>query len=179
MILSGNEIVKNLGEKIVIEPFEQGNVNPNSYNLRLHNELMVYEDEVLDASKKGGTKTILIPEEGYVLQPGELYLARSLEYTETHGFVPILQGRSSLGRLGVGVHITAGFGDVGFCGYWTMQLTCVKPTRIYPNMKICQIYYQTILGKFEEYESKKYQNNSSIQASRIYEELGGGPERKG
>lgn len=171
MILSGNEIVKNLGNNIIIDPFVKENVNPNSYNLRLHNELMIYEDEILDASKKNKTKSILIPEEGYVLQPGQLYLARSMEYTETHGLVPILQGRSSIGRLGVTVHITAGFGDVGFCGYWTMQLTCIKPIRIYSGMKICQIYYQTILGDFEEYDSKKYQNNSSIQASRLYEEL--------
>lgn len=171
MILSGNEIIKNIGTNIIIEPFLQENINPNSYNLRLHNELMIYEDDILDASKQNKTKKILIPDDGYVLQPGQLYLGRSLEYTETHGFVPVLQGRSSMGRLGVTVHITAGFGDVGFCGYWTMQLTCIKPTKIYPQMKICQIYYQTILGEFEEYDSKKYQNNSSIQASRIYEEL--------
>ncbi len=132
---------------------------------------MIYEGEILDASRPNKTKTIPIPEDGYVLRPGQLYLGRSLEYTETHGFVPILQGRSSVGRLGVTVHITAGFGDVGFCGYWTMQLTCVKPVRIYPGMKICQIYYQTILGDYEEYDSQKYQNNSSIQASRLYEEL--------
>ena len=171
MILSGNEIIKNIGTNIIIEPFLQENINPNSYNLRLHNELMIYEDDILDASKQNKTKKILIPDDGYVLQPGQLYLGRSLEYTETHGFIPVLQGRSSMGRLGVTVHITAGFGDVGFCGYWTMQLTCIKPTKIYPQMKICQIYYQTILGEFEEYDSKKYQNNSSIQASRIYEEL--------
>lgn len=171
MILSGNEIIKNIGTNIIIEPFLQENINPNSYNLRLHNELMIYEDDILDASKQNKTKKILIPDDGYILQPGQLYLGRSLEYTETHGFVPVLQGRSSMGRLGVTVHITAGFGDVGFCGYWTMQLTCIKPTKIYPQMKICQIYYQPILGEFEEYDSKKYQNNSSIQASRIYEEL--------
>lgn len=171
MILSGNEIIKNLGTNIIIEPFVSENVNPNSYNLRLHNELMIYEEDILDASKKNKTKSIIIPSDGYVLQPGQLYLARSLEYTETHGFIPILQGRSSIGRLGVTVHVTAGFGDVGFCGYWTMQLTCIKPTKIYPQMKICQIYYQTILGDFEEYSSQKYQNSSSIQASRLYEEL--------
>jgi len=171
MILSGNEIIKNLGKSIIIEPFIRENVNPNSYNLRLNNELMIYEDDILDASKKNRTSSILIPKEGYVLEPGQLYLGRSVEYTETHGFVPILQGRSSVGRLGVTVHITAGFGDVGFCGYWTMQLTCIKPIRIYPQMKICQIYYQTILGDCDEYASTKYQNSRSIQASRLYEEL--------
>lgn len=171
MILSGNEIIKNIGGDIIIEPFVKENINPNSYNLRLHNELMIYEDDILDAAKQNKTRKILIPDDGYVLQPGQLYLGRSLEYTETHGLVPILQGRSSVGRLGVTVHITAGFGDVGFCGYWTMQLTCIKPTKIYPKMKICQIYYQTILGDFEGYDSKKYQNSNSIQASRLYEEL--------
>lgn len=171
MILSGNEIQNNLGSKIIIDPFVSDNLNPNSYNLRLHDELLVYTEEILDFRKKNQTKKIIIPEDGYLLQPGQMYLARSLEYTETHGFVPIIQGRSSVGRLGVTVHITAGFGDVGFCGYWTMQLTTVKPVRIYAGMKICQIYYQTLLGDYEEYSSTKYQHSNRIQTCKLYEEL--------
>lgn len=171
MILSGSEIRKNLGSKIIIEPFSEECLNPNSYNLHLFEELLVYKDSILDCAKANDTERIIIPENGYLLQPGQLYLGRSEEYTETHEFVPMIQGRSSLGRLGVTVHITAGFGDIGFCGYWTLQLACVKPTVIYPHMKICQVYYQTVLGACDVYTSSKYQNNTSAQASRIYEEL--------
>lgn len=171
MILSGKEIVENLGKDIIIDPFSIENINPNSYNLRLSDELMIYENDVLDVAKENRTRSILIPKDGYILQPGQLYLGRSIEYTETHGLVPMLQGRSSIGRLGITVHITAGFGDVGFCGYWTMQLTCIKPIKIYSGMKICQIYYQTISGDFVEYSSEKYQNNNSVQCSQLYKEF--------
>lgn len=172
MILTGKEIEKRLGTDIVIEPYHPQQLNPNSYNLRLHNELLVYTDDVLDAGKDNPTRTLVIPEEGLVLEPGQLYLARTAEYTETRGLVPMLLGRSSVGRLGISVHLTSGFGDIGFCGYWTLQLTCVKRVRVYPNMKICQIFYHSVLGEYENYSSKKYQDSHEIVSSRLYTELG-------
>ena len=171
MILTGKEIKKRLGSDIVIEPYNEDQLNPNSYNLRLHNELMVYTSDVLDVKQKNPTQTIVIPEEGYVLEPGQLYLARTAEYTETHGLVPMIIGRSSVGRLGITAHITSGFGDIGFCGYWTMQLTCVRPVRIYPDMRICQIFYHSVLGEYEEYNSGKYQGSDGIIPSKLYKEI--------
>ena len=171
MILTGKEIEKRLGSDIVIEPYNEDQLNPNSYNLRLHNELMVYTSDVLDVKQKNPTQTIVIPEEGYVLEPGQLYLARTAEYTETHGLVPMIIGRSSVGRLGITAHITSGFGDIGFCGCWTMQLTCVRPVRIYPDMRICQIFYHSVLGEYEEYNSGKYQGSDGIIPSKLYKEL--------
>lgn len=171
MILTGKEIEKRLGNDIVIEPYEAEQLNPNSYNLRLHNELLVYKGDILDPKENNETETIIIPEEGFVLEPGQLYLARTLEYTETHGLVPMILGRSSVGRLGITVHITSGFGDIGFCGYWTLQLTCVKKVRIYPNMKICQIFYHDVLGEYDSYDSKKYQGSKKIMSSQLYKEL--------
>lgn len=171
MILTGKEIEKRLGDDIKIEPYEAEQLNPNSYNLRLHNELLVYKGDILDPKENNETETIIIPEEGYVLEPGQLYLARTLEYTETYGLVPMILGRSSVGRLGITVHITSGFGDIGFCGYWTLQLTCVKKVRIYPNMKICQIFYHDVLGEYDSYDSKKYQGSRKIMSSQLYKEL--------
>ena len=171
MILTGKEIEKRLGNDIVIEPYDAEQLNPNSYNLRLHNELLVYKGDILDPKENNETETIIIPEEGFVLEPGQLYLARTLEYTETHGLVPMILGRSSVGRLGITVHITSGFGDIGFCGYWTLQLTCVKKVRIYPNMKICQIFYHDVLGEYDSYDSKKYQGSKKIMSSQLYKEL--------
>lgn len=171
MILTGKEIERRLGNDIIIEPYVADQLNPNSYNLRLHNELLIYKGDVLDSKENNETETLVIPEEGLVLEPGQLYLARTLEYTETQGLVPMILGRSSVGRLGITVHITSGFGDVGFCGYWTLQLTCVKKVRIYPNMKICQIFYHNVLGEYDNYSSKKYQGSTKIMSSQLYKEL--------
>ena len=146
MILSGKEIQRHIGKEIIIEPFDQSRVNPNSYNLTLHNELLVYENHELDMKKLNPTKRITIPEEGLVLEPNRLYLGRTNEFTKTEGFVPMLEGRSSTGRLGLFIHVTAGFGDVGFAGYWTLEIFCIQPIRIYPNAEICQIYYLSIEG---------------------------------
>lgn len=171
MILTGNEIMKRLNKEIFIEPFNSEQVNPNSYNLSLANELMIYSEDILDPKKENRTDTIIIPKEGYVLEPGKLYLARTSEYTKTYNLVPMIIGRSSLGRLGLAVHVTSGFGDVGFCGYWTMQLICVQKMKIYPGMKICQIFYHTIYGETTDYKSDKYQNSNEIMASKIFQEF--------
>lgn len=171
VILSGKEIYRNLNKKIFIEPFNERQLNPNSYNLRLHNQLLVYEDPVLDMRKPNKTSVLTIPESGLVLEPNRLYLGRTVEYTRTEGFVPMLEGRSSVGRLGLVVHVTAGFGDVGFAGYWTLEMFCIKPIRIYAGVEICQIYYHTICGDYEPYSSGKYQNNDGIQPSLLYRDF--------
>src|SRR5258708_30172389 len=116
MILTGSEIQAQMGSNIVIEPFDERQLNPNSYNLRLHNELLVYEEIVLDMRRPNRFRRYLIPEDGLVLNPNQLYLGRTVERTETHNFVPMLEGRSSVGRLGLFVHITAGLCGGGFCG---------------------------------------------------------------
>lgn len=177
MILSGEEIRRNLGERIVIEPFDESRLNPNSYNLTLHDELMIYEEVVLDMRQPSRVRRIQIPEDGMVLNPHQLYLARTAERTETHELVPMIEGRSSIGRLGLFVHVTAGFGDVGFCGYWTLEMFAVQPVRIYPHVPICQIFYHEILGDIHEYESDKYQHNSDIQPSLLFKELNPGATR--
>jgi deoxycytidine triphosphate deaminase len=174
MILSGQEIKKQvLSENISIEPFNEKYINPNSYNLRLHNELLIYTDDVLDMKKPLNTETITIPEEGLILEPGKLYLGRTYEKTYTNKYVPMLEGRSSVGRLGLYIHVTAGFGDIGFSGFWTLEIQCIQPVKIYPMVEICQIYYHTIDGEFSEYSNGKYQNNSGIQPSLFYRDFEG------
>ena len=171
MILSGKSINDRIGTDIVIDPFDPSQLNPNSYNLRLHNELLVYDDPILDMKRAAWTSTIQIPESGYTLEPSKLYLGRTVEFTKTLNLVPMLEGRSSVGRLGMFVHITAGFGDVGFAGYWTLEIFCIQPIIIYPNVEICQIYYHTIEGDYEAYSSGKYQSNTGIQPSLMYRDF--------
>lgn len=173
MILTGPEILKQkeIGN-IIIDPFDEKNVNPNSYNLTLGNVLLCYskQNSILDIKRNNSTYEIGIPEEGKILYPGHLYLGQTVEYTETYNLVPCFDGRSSLGRLGVFVHITAGFGDVGFCGHWTLEIIVTHPIKIYPNMKCCQLYYNTIYGDVINYNGK-YQYAKETEGSKIYQEF--------
>lgn len=171
MILSGKEIKNQLGKTIFIEPYNENQLNPNSYNLTLHNDLLVYTEPVLDMKKKNEAIGLRIPSEGLVLKPGTLYLGRTNEYTRTEQYVPMLEGRSSIGRLGLYIHVTAGFGDVGFAGYWTLEMHCIHPIRIYTGVEICQIFYHSIEGEYDKYSSGKYQNNEGVQTSKLYKDF--------
>jgi len=186
-ILSGRKIAEEVRTgRIAITDFSERRVNPNSYNVRLHNELLVYDTDRFDAEKgemhltsygpldmkrNNPFRTIKIPESGLVLQPNRLYLGQTMEHTRTDCYVPIFDGRSSVGRLGINVHATAGFGDVGFIGFWTLEISCVQPVIIYPGVEIGQLYYQTIVGEYDRYKSGKYNNNSGVQPSRMYRDF--------
>jgi dCTP deaminase len=126
---------------------------------------------VLDMRKSNRVERIRIPADGLVLTPNQLYLGRTVERTETHNLVPMIEGRSSIGRLGLFVHVTAGFGDVGFCGFWTLEMFAVQPVKIYPGVPICQIFFHQIAGEITEYVSDKYQHNRDIQPSLLFREL--------
>ena len=186
MILSGLKIAEEVkAGRIFISDFDEKRLNPNSYNLRLADELLFYCEETKDILGKKVTKPgctldmkrnnryeiFNIPEEGYVIYPGYIYLGRTMERTRTDGYVPMLEGRSSVGRLGIFIHATAGFGDVGFDGYWTLELSCVQPVRIYQGVEICQIYYHTIDGEYVPYMSGKYQKNTGVQPSMLWKDF--------
>ena len=171
MILSGLEIAERMGKDIGITPYDSAQLNPNSYNLRLHDELLVYDEEVLDMKLENTASKLMIPATGLRLEPGKLYLGRTVEHTRTDGLVPMLEGRSSIGRLGMFVHVTAGFGDVGFNGYWTLEIFVVQPLIIYPFVEICQIYFHHIDGAYTTYQKGKYQDNEGIQPSKLYEDF--------
>ena len=171
MILSGREIIARQGDGLEISPFNPAYVNPNSYDLHLADKLFIYDDCVLDMKRPNAYKKVKIHNDGFVLQPGRLYLGRTMEYTKTWKYVPMIEGRSSVGRLGVHIHATAGFGDVGFEGYWTLELSCVQSVRIYPGVGICQIFYHTLDGNFDLYKSGKYQKNDDIQPSLMYRDF--------
>lgn len=164
--LTGSEIVAEVAQgRIVIAPFDPKRVNPNSYNLALGPTLLVYTSFPLDPYTDNPTREIVIPATGYVLEPGVLYLGSTAEYTETHAHVPQIDGRSSSGRLGISVHVTAGFGDVGFRGAWVLELTVVHPVRVHVGQEICQISYTEVTGPITPYRGR-YQNQSGPVASR-------------
>lgn len=144
-------------------------IGPNSVDLHLHPYMLVYTNAELDARSENPTKHLHIPEEGLVLYPGEFYLARTVERTYTPYHVPYLGGRSSTGRLGIEVHCTAGLGDVGFNGTWTLEIAVKKPVRVYPNMRIAQLWLHDIIidSKVVGY-SGRYQGQVDATASRMH-----------
>ncbi len=165
MILTDKKILEAIEKgDIVIDPFDRKNLGTNSYDVHLDKYLAIYTEFPLDARKPNPVHHFEIPPEGFVLQPGVLYLGVTVEYTETHKYVPFLEGKSSIGRLGIDIHATAGKGDVGFCNRWTLEISCIHPIRIYAGMPIGQLIYFNIDGDIERmYHSKpgaKYTQHS-------------------
>lgn len=157
MILSDKRILEEIEKKTIkIEPYNREYLGSNSYDVHLGKDLATYKDKELDAKKHNEIIHFKIPEEGYVLLPGELYLGVTEEYTETHNHIPFLEGKSSTGRLGIDIHATAGKGDVGFCGNWTLEISCKLPVRVYKGMPIGQLIYFSVDGDVEvKYNAKK------------------------
>lgn len=172
MILTDVEILQEIQNgDIVIEPFDREHLGTNSYDVHLGKHLATYADDVLDAKKHNSIHFFEIPDGGFVLQPGELYLGVTAEYTETHRAVPFLEGKSSVGRLGIDIHATAGKGDVGFCNTWTLEISCVKPVRIYRGMPIGQLIYFETRGNIQNYYNKKQNAKYTTRTDRPVESM--------
>lgn len=156
MILSDRAILKEIERgNIVIEPFRKECLGTNSYDVHLGKYLATYNDRILDARKHNKITHFEIPAEGYVLDPGTLYLGVTEEYTETHAHVPFLEGKSSVGRLGIDIHATAGKGDVGYCNTWTLEISVSQPVRVYAGMPIGQLIYFAVYGPIKNLYNKK------------------------
>lgn len=199
-LLTGTKILEEVENgNIVIDPFDVNRINPNSYNLRIADKLLVYRSPdytevnreryrriprvdptmphyreiVLDSHAKNPTDEYSIGEEGFLLQPGILYLASTVERTYTDKYVPILNGRSSTGRLSMTVHITAGFGDIGFDGKWTLEIMVVHNLIIYPGDEMLQIAFETVEGDTSYQYNGRYNHQSDVTASRFYQDKRG------
>jgi dCTP deaminase len=167
MILTDKEILNHIEKGLIkVEPFDLSCLGTNSYDVHLGKTLAVYESDILDAKAHNKIKTFEIPEEGYVLLPEKFYLGVTAEYTETHAHVPFLEGKSSVGRLGIDIHATAGKGDVGFCNHWTLEISVKQPVRVYAGMPVGQlIYFETkgdIQNMYNKKPSAKYNEKKSI-----------------
>ncbi|MFY9716394.1 MAG: dCTP deaminase [Thermoplasmata archaeon] len=165
MILSDVAIRRAIdSERIVIRPFREDCLGTNSYDVHLGPYLAVYRGGALDARRTNPVREFRIPPNGFVLVPGQLYLGVTEEYTETHGYVPFLEGKSSVGRLGIDIHSTAGKGDEGFCNYWTLEMSVKIPVRIYAGMPVGQLIYFEVSGpirrSYGDKKSAKYRTVS-------------------
>jgi dCTP deaminase len=156
MILTDEQILAEMDRgTIVIEPYDRSCLGTNSYDVHLGRYLATYRDRVLDARKHNEIEVFEIPAEGFVLEQNTLYLGVTEEYTETHAHVPFLEGKSSVGRLGIDIHATAGKGDVGFSNTWTLEISVTQPVRIYRGMPIGQLIYFTVEGAIQNYYNRK------------------------
>lgn len=168
MILTGNSILTNHNlKKIIIEPFAPEHVNPNSYDLTLGDQLLVYNNEILDTKSDNNYSLIQIPEEGFLLKKNEFYLGHSSEIIGSDHYVPVLHNKSGIARLGLFIHITADLIDLGSVGNLTFQLFPTCDIRVYPNMKIAQVSFWCVKGEIFKYQGK-YQNSKGPVASRNY-----------
>lgn len=172
MILTDKKILEAIERReIVIEPFRRECLGTNSYDVHLGKYLAVYQDRVLDAKRHNPVTHLEIGDEGFVLQPGTLYLGVTEEYTETHNSVPFLEGKSSVGRLGIDIHATAGKGDVGFSNHWTLEISCAQPVRVYAGMPIGQLIYFLVDGDIENYYHKKQNAKYNQRTDRPVESM--------
>ena len=157
MILSDSVILQEIEKgTIKISPYDRTCLGSNSYDVHLGGTLATYREHILDAKKHNEIECFEIPDDGFVLYPHIFYLGVTLEYTESHAHVPFLEGKSSTGRLGIDIHATAGKGDVGFCGNWTLEISVKQPVKVYKGMPIGQLIYFPVSGEIlESYNNKK------------------------
>ena len=173
MILTGSAIAEKIGGDIIIEPFNLDRINPNSYNLRLDKDCLLFNGaHTLDMREDiPGINITLRKDEPFILEPSHLLLAQTMEYTETHNLIPQIDGRSSGARLGLTIHQTGGYGDIGYKGTWTLEITAAVPVKIYAYVEIAQISYHLPSGDTSMTYKGKYQGSRKTTSSRLHAEL--------
>lgn len=159
--------------EILVEPMAPDAVGSNSIDLHLSPHLAVYEEGVLDVLFDNPVRRFQIGRGGYVLMPGELYLGSTIEYTASGPYLPVIEGTSSAARLGITTHAAAGMGDVSFLGHWTLEITVVRPVRVYGGEPVCQIVFLEVAGDVRAPYGRKpgcnYQHQGPLpQPSRMY-----------
>ena len=161
---------------IVIRPFDKKYCGPNSYDVHLYNKLLFYKPGVeLPPKNDDATTEITIPPGGIVLQPGDFCLGSIEEYLETFNLFFRIEGRSSVGRMGISIHSAAGSGDIGYCGRITLNIKNLSnnPVRLMPGMKIGQLHYETVSKNHKPYDGK-YKGQTGATASRLYKDIENG-----
>lgn len=200
MILSGVAIHEAVeAGDIRIDPFCLDHLNPASIDLTLGAGVAVYkrwvrvtlvgsaeeedgsylssswsdlEDQLIDAKQEPAITRYTIGERGWVLKPGIGYLMHTAERIHTNKYVTVIDGKSSIGRLFCKIHETAGYGDPGFDGQYTLEVTVVHPLRLYAGMRIAQARFHTVEGDVEIYEGN-YRGYAALgaQPSRAHKQF--------
>lgn len=182
MILSDKDIKEALKEgKLKIEPFDESQIMPVGVDLRLGNEFRRFKLDIkshIDPSKdtfEDSTELIKINDnDSFILHPGEFVLGITKEYIELPNDIAArIDGRSSLGRLGIIVHSTAGHVDPEFKGRLTLEISNIGklPVSLIPNMKFCSLIFEKISSPVEKGYKGKYLGQLSPTTSKISEDF--------
>lgn len=171
-MLSSQALKDEIKRKSINVDGKNDNIQNNFIEVTLGDSIKVYDAPFLNVTEDTPTREIIIPQEGLMLKPNELYIGRTAEFTKTYGFVPLLAGREELAAVGMEIHVTAGFGDNGFEGTWTLEIVCANPTIVYPGMPIGQIYYYPLIGDDNIKYRGKYFGQVDPTSSRLYKEYG-------
>ncbi len=179
-IYVGNEIKEdysNDGQFNQTRLTDEGKVGDGFVYVTLAPKILVYKNKELYFKKKNDCEEIFIPEEGLVLEPGKFYLGTTQEYTLTKNYVPKINGLPGLSLPGVYIHITAGFGDNGFAGNWTLEICAAESgfdNNYKPVLKSGQLIgilqYDHMLGNGEIKYEGKYLGQTDVTASRSYQD---------
>jgi dCTP deaminase len=161
---------------ITIDPFDGEQLNPNSYDVRLGSEVLRYKNQgVKDVKNKDDWKTrsrTISEKQGIVLEPNQLYLSHTREVVGSSVYVPQLTGKSSTARTGLSVHVTAGFGDLGYVGQWTLEIVPYEAVRVYPGMRLGQVYFREVSDTSVQYNGK-YEGNNGAESTSIFNQFEG------
>ena len=169
-ILTGQEIKNQIRNgHIRIGKFDEKRIQPNSYDVTLGDKISFYTlndyfdandyyEPYLDSAKENSMITKLIPDDGYILLPQTLYLVETVESVWSDKYIVELSGTSSLARLGITVHKTAGYANIGHEFKWILEVEVTHPVKIYRDMKIGQMYFHTSEGENSIQYSGKYKD---------------------
>jgi dCTP deaminase len=174
MILTSHEILGNVQNgNIHISPFDEAMLNPNSYDYHIDYKLLELADLPVDPKKQSQYNEINFTDAGHILSPNKTYLANTYEEIGSDVFVPSLIGKTSLGRLGLFLQITADLGNLGAKHKWTLELKAVQPIKIYPMMRIGQVTFWSTSGESDMKYTGRYDKFSMAKSSEIYREFNG------
>lgn len=164
MILTGKEIQREVQRaRIIIDPFDEKCLNPNSYNYHLGSKIKLAPLRLIDERENHLWPEMELSDEGFLLEPHRLYLGHTVERIGSHSFVTSLIGRSSLGRLGLYLQISADLGNLGAIHCWTLEMHVVQPFKVYKGMVIGQVSFWKPWGE------KKYYHGIYGNASTPFE----------
>jgi len=145
---------------IIIDPFDSARLNPNSYNYTLGDTLLTRpQTDLEDPHTPCSWSALTIPVDGFVLAPGHLYLAATTERIGSDTYVPSLIGRSSLGRLGMFLQLSADIGNLGCVHHWTLEITVVQRLRVYAGMAAGQVSFWRVRGDIHQYVGRYISQN--------------------
>lgn len=174
MILTGSAIRAAVDQgRITIDPYLPAHTNPNSHGYRLGETLKVFTRVPVDPRTSPATKTIQIPRRGYVLRPGRVYLGHTMERIGSEHFVTSLIGRSSVGRLGLFLQISADLAQLGAVHQWTLEMVATQRVRVYAGMVVGQVSFWSTMGAAMPYRG--YYGGLSEASPYAPQALAGGP----